>query len=179
MRVRLKYALPAVQIALAVLSVRQSFLWDIAARGNDAPGKHPAFKLLICINLPVSVVLKPILVLPGPTLWDSVMFVTAIGMFWYWIALRIQRYKERRTLFLFAWLPLRITTDMFLIALGASLAWLLIVEARDYPHNSPISPNILGWWFVPTFTSLLLWALGPIFIFGSDLIWCLRREQAR
>ena len=180
MRLRLKYALPILQMALAAIFLRLSFLWDVAARGNDSPGKHPAFILLACLNLPVALFLRPILDLPLPALWDNAMYAAGIGIFWYWVARRVQRYKERRTLFLFAWAPLRVTIDLFLIGIGAFLLWSLIENARSYPHNGRLSPDNLGWWwFIPTLACLLFWMLGLIVVFGTDLTQCLRGMFSR
>jgi hypothetical protein len=126
MRLKLKYVLPLAQMALAVL-----LLWwnDVHMRAAERvmhmPGPTPAFFLLRSINAPVA--------LPR-TLWapylsstlDNVTFIAVIGIFWYWIALNIQSWRERRTLHLFAWVPLRVGVDLFVVAMGGYLVWLFI-----------------------------------------------------
>ncbi len=96
MRVRLKYALPLGQMALAVVFLRLIFLWDVATRMDDMPGKHPAFLLLLYLHLPLMFVLKPLLFGRLPEL---ALLVAAIGVFWYCIALLIHRHNERGTVF--------------------------------------------------------------------------------
>ncbi len=181
MRVRLKYALPLGQMALAVVFLRLIFLWDVAASmaHADMPGKHPAFWLLLCLHLPIMLILKPLLFGSLP---DAALFVAAIGVFWYCIALLIQRYNERRTVFPRAWIALRIAADGVLIAMPTCLGLLLVLEfienARDHRgiNTFPWSDEVWRW-CVPTYGSLLMWILGPIFIFGSDLVRCLRRGR--
>jgi hypothetical protein len=174
MRVRLRYALPLGQMTLAAVCLRLEFLNGVAQRGADSRGLSPAFLLLECFDFPVSFPLKLTLYGYLPALWFGAFSVAAIGMFWYWVALWIDRYNKRRPLFQFVSAPLRIVADVLVIAMGACLGWFLIAEARDYPHNGPLSLDVLGWWFIPTNASLLFWTVGPILIFGKDLIQYLR-----
>lgn len=173
MHLRLKYVLPLVQMALAVVFLRLIFLWDVAARMAhvDMPGKHPAFLLLLCLHLPLMLILKPLLFGRLPQL---AALVAAIGVFWYCIALLSHRHYERGTVFPTRWLALRIVADVMLVAAPTCLGLLFIENVRDYPFIYPRSFD--GWtWFLPTYGSLLMWILGPIYIFGSDLVRCLRR----
>ena len=176
MRVRLRYALPLAQMALAVVFLRLIFLWDVATRGDDMPGRHPAFQVLIYLHLPLMLVFKELLFGRLPEL---AVLVAAIGGFWYWIALLVHRYNERRTIFPPAWGTLRIVADLALITMGASIGWLSIENIRDYPDMySPLPQSFLGWsWFIPTYGFLLMWILSPIVVFGSDLVQYLRRKS--
>lgn len=180
MRVRLKYALPLGQMILAAVCLRLEFLNDVAQRGADSRALSPAFLLLECLDFPISLPLKLTLYGYLSALWFGVFFVVAIGVFWYWVALWIDRHNNRRPLFPFVSAPLRVVADVVLITIGGCLGWFLITAARDYPHNGPLSLDVLGWrWFIPTNASLLFWTLGPILIFGKDLIQCLRRMIVR
>jgi len=173
MRVRLKYALPLGQMALAVVFLRLIFLWDVATRMDDMPGKHPAFLLLIYLHLPLMFVLKPLLF---GRLAELALLVAAIGVFWYCIALLIHRHNERGTVFPTGWVALRIAADVVLIAIPMCLGLLFIESVRDYPNIYALPRSFEGWsWFLPTYGSVLMWILGPIVIFGSDLIRFLRR----
>jgi hypothetical protein len=169
MRVKLKYVLPLAQMALAVVLLRLSYLWMRTITHSDSPGPDPAFSLLLSINAPAALA-RTLWSHRLPYLWDNVTFVAAIGMFWYWIALNIQSWRERRrTLLLFAWTPLRIGADLLVIAGGVCLVWLCL-DAMSGPH--------VPWlWFVPT--SILIWSVGPMFFFGRDLIHCVRRKSPK
>jgi hypothetical protein len=57
------------------------------------PGPAPAFKLLVSINAPVAL-LRAFLYRHLPGYWDDVTFILGIGLFWYWIALNILRFRE-------------------------------------------------------------------------------------
>jgi hypothetical protein len=163
MRVRLKYALPLAQMALAVVFLRLTILWIMATRGDDAPGQHPAFHLLLYLNLPIMPILKRLLF---GSLLDLALLVAAIGVFWYCIALLIHRYKERGTVFPTGWVALRMAADVVLIAMPTCLGPLFVLEfienAKDYPaiNTFPWSDEV-WWWCVPTYGALLMWILGP------------------
>jgi hypothetical protein len=168
MRAKLKYALPLAQMALAVWLLHQSDLWYLAHRRLDAPGRSPASILLWSINAPVaevSTLWQRYVEWP----WDVVISVAVIGMFWYWIALSIQSWRERRKPLFFAWRPLRIAADLLLIATGASLAWFGVLIGGL--HDTYI-PLWIQW-------SCLLWSLVFLVIFGRDLILCFFRKSPR
>jgi hypothetical protein len=173
MRARLKYALPLGQMALAVVFLRLIFLWDLATRMDDMPGKHPAFLLLLYLHFPLMLILKPLLFGRLPEL---ALLVAAIGAFWYCIASLVYRHNERGTVFPTGWVALRIAADVMLVAMPTCLGLLFFENVRDYPEIYVLPQSFEGWsWFLPTYGSLLMWILGPIFIFGSDLVRCLRR----
>jgi hypothetical protein len=133
MRVRLKYALPLGQMAFAVVCIRLTVLWVVARSGDDAPGAHPAFWLLLYLHLPIMLILKPLL---SGSLPDLALLVGAIGVFWYSIALLIQRYNERGTVFPAGWVALRIGADVVLIAMSTCFGVLFGLQyfenLRDY-----------------------------------------------
>jgi len=170
MRVRLKYGLPLAQMALAVALLWWSNRWLTAAiQINDSPSTAPAFTLLVFINAPAALA-RALWFRHVDGLWDDVMFVASIGMSWCWVALNINSWQERSTLLLFTWVPLRLAADLLLIALSGCFVW--FSRRIDIAH--------LPWqWLVPTLTSALIWSVGPVFVFGGDLIHCLRHNTLR
>jgi hypothetical protein len=124
MRLKLKYVLPVLQMVLAFSLLRLSYLSQTGAR-CDMCGPGPAFDLLISINVPVVLArgfwwrsaydgFGPLVAF----LLDDATVVAAVGLLWYWMALNIGAWRDRRTLFTFQWLPLRLTQDVLLIAAG-------------------------------------------------------------
>jgi hypothetical protein len=162
MRLKLKYALPLAQTALAIGLLMWSYLWDRAQRGNDMPGPAPAFKLLVSINAPVGL-LRAFLYRHLPDYWDDVTFILAIGLFWYWIALNILRFREGRSPVMFAWPPLRLFADLLMIASGAFLGWFSIVNGLGF---------LTWWWFVLCSAFYWVWCVVLIVFFGWDFLRC-------
>jgi hypothetical protein len=165
-RVRLKYALPLAQMALAF-----ALIWlsrrELAAAHIHA-GRTPAFDLLALINPPAAI-------LRGSWFnyvdypWSDALFVASIGVFWYLFGLSIDYWRKRKTVLLFTCNPLRVTVDLALIALGPYFIWVLKrVDVADMPWQ----------WEVPALATVFCWLLGPAFIFGRDLIHCLRRKAS-
>jgi hypothetical protein len=182
MRVRLKYLLPLAQMALAAALLRWAFLSDNALKGVvDMLGPNPAFTLFVSINAPVATLAQ--------RLWNRDMpadfgLVAAVGIFWYWIALNIDSWNERRTLVLFAWTPMRVGADLLLIAIGGLLGGVLIENGLDLVNRNRGLPAtvVQGWmwsWFIPNWALLLVWSLGLVVLCGRDLIQCVRRESPK
>lgn len=170
MRLKLKYALPLAQMILAVGLLRCSHFWFMAqAKISDMPGPAPAFTLLVSINAPVAMA-RAFLYRHLPPAWDEVTFILAIGLLWYWVASSILRWKERRSLVMFAWPPLRIFGDLLMIANGAFLGWLYIVHGLGF----------LTWrWFVPSSAFFAMWSLSLIVFFTVDIIRCIHAVTHR
>jgi len=174
MSVKLKYALPLAQMAVAVWLLQWSHLWLRAAHraGAGVIGPAPPFTLLESINAPVA--LFRYMNVPVP--WDDEIFIATIGVFWYWLALNIQSWRERRTLLLFAWKPLRIAADLLLIAMGACLGLfcIFVMTGGLHPFGYATWP-----WLIPIWVSLFMWSLGSLFFLGRDLLHCAFRRSPR
>ena len=157
---------------MAALLLRPSFLYGVATRMDDSPGVHPGFVLLLVLNLPVSVPVKLLFYGRVPTLWFDALLVVTIGLFWYWVALRMLLYGERKTLLTFNSTWMRISTDLLLISVSVFLGWSIVEEIRDYPFM--LSPSRFGgWlWFFPICVSFLFWSLGSMLVFSYDLANC-------
>jgi hypothetical protein len=104
-------------------------------------------------------------------LWELGLTVATIGVLWYWVALNIDSLRERRAILHFAWAPLRIATDLMLTAMGACLGVICVA--------SMVSSLLPLPWRIPTYASLLIWSFVPMFIFGRDLVYCVRRKSPK
>jgi hypothetical protein len=174
MHVKLRYALPAVQIAVAAGLLWWSDQWFKAQmRLQDMPGLAPAFTLCISINAPIALP-RALLFRHLSAYWDYVVLVLAVGVLWYWVALNIESLRRGGNVLMFRWVPLRLAGDLLLIAMGAfwGIAW--VPEARRSLTYWPWAwmPCVLGF--------LVAWSFALIFFFGRDFIRCLRdREPAQ
>jgi hypothetical protein len=177
--VKLKYALPLAQMAIAVVLLRWSnlWLWDATHRLHmDMPGIAPAFTLLVSINLPVASLAQLIWVRYLPASLDNMVLVVAIGIFWYWIALNIDSWRTQRSMVWFAWLPLRILADVAVIIVCGGLGFLEAASLIIIMPSTPLSQ--LGWlWSFPTWAALFFWTFGSIFTLGYDLVHCFLRKS--
>ena len=183
--VKLKYLLPLLQMVLAIGLLRLSNSWVKAMRGvEDIPGPSPAFNLLVCINAPVGAA-RAFWFRYLPGYWVDLTFIVAIGLFWYWIALNINSWRERRMVVMFTWWPMRIAGDLLLIGVGAIL--LVYVYVNQFgvrmaveALRGPLSPGQLAWrWLVPNIGLPLVWSLALIFFFGRDFVHCVLRKKTR
>jgi hypothetical protein len=171
MRVKLRYALPAVQMAVAVGLIWWSDQWFKAQmRLQDMPGPAPAFTLCISINAPIALP-RALLFRHVSGLWDCAIVVLATGGLWYWVALNIESLRREGKVLMFRWLPLRLGGDLLLIAMGAfwGIAWLPEARRNLAPWPWSWMPAVLG--------SLLVWSLGLIFFFGRDFIQSIFRKK--
>ncbi len=174
MRMKLKYALPLVQMALALALLVWSQLWSRAMmRTQDMPGPSPAFTLLVSLNAPVA--------LPRtfwfrylPDRWDDVTFIVAIGLLWYWVALNVQSWRQQRMAYTFSRTPLRLTCDFVLISVG--IFWGFTSWSETVSRYLPIAWS--GWlWFVLRMGLQLTWCVMLILFFGRDFIHCILAKK--
>ena len=154
-RWKLRLILPLVQMGSAAWLLRLSFLYDVATRNHNMPGRHPGFFLLLLVNFPVSLPLQLLRPHSEPSVWFGIVSVLIIGLFWYGIALWILAYRERHALFKPDRTWLRVSADLLLMAMGIFLVWVVVGEFRDYPFM--ISPSHFGGWF--WFAPICLFAL--------------------
>jgi|HubBroStandDraft_6_1064221.scaffolds.fasta_scaffold1643653_1 hypothetical protein len=156
------------QMALGVVLLRWSYVSTIAAERGGNLGPAPAFTLLMSINAPVALGRVFWFHFYTPYLWDVVVTIVLIGALWYWVALNIDSWQERRMILQFKWAPLRIGTDLLAIALGAMLGLLC----------APISYLPVPW-LIAAWASALMWAFGPMLFYGRDLVCCIRRKSPK
>jgi hypothetical protein len=171
MRVKLRYALPAAQMALSVGLLWWSDRWfKVQMLLQDMPGPAPAFTLCISINAPIALP-RALLFRHVSASWDYVVLVLAAGMLWYWVALNIESLRREGKVLMFRWVPLRVVGDLMLIAMGVFWGLTFVAETRALRQPRPLS----GWlWASGIFCPLLAWSLALIFFFGRDLIQCVR-----
>jgi hypothetical protein len=164
MRMKLKYALPLAQMALAVALIWWHH-WELARMRHPAGVTGP-FTLLVLINAPAAMVrMLWFNYVDDP--WDEMLLVASIGVFWYLVGLILDYWQRQDTFLLLTWKPIRVAADLALIALGPYFIWLLRrVDVADMPWQ----------WEAPALACVFGWLLGPAFIFGRDLIQCIRSK---
>jgi hypothetical protein len=184
-RIRLQYGLPLAQFALAVALTMCAAPFERKEVGMcDSPGPNPALKLLDSLNAPVALFDKVYQWwLSGnfsrDTYGDRASYVVHIAppavillLFWYWVALNIIGWRERRRVLLFQSVPLRVCADGFFIAEG--LLW-GIYGLGDFFRHYPgyLSGGCYGSLSPPFYclsTALaLVWCTMLIYLFGGDL----------
>lgn len=173
MRVKLRYTLPEVQMALAIGAFWWSDRWfRVQMRLQDMPGPAPAFTLLMALNAPLAL-LRAFYYRFLPEFWYRVAFVATIGLFWQWVGANIESWRRNREVLTFHRAPLRILADLVLIALGILCGIWFAGEWREVgPLSWPSLPWILG--FVGP---LVTWSLALTLFFGRDFIHCARRRK--
>jgi len=165
--VRIRYLLPLAQMALATAIILWSSHWyDTIGKFDDSPGYPTPFEFLVIMSGPASLARK---------LWfvridwgySELLFVASIGLCWYGLALIIDSWRWRGTLFPFGRISLRLTADALLI--GMSVLFV------GYFHDVNIA--LMPWeWSVPSFAFFVFWALAPILFSGLDIERCLHRR---
>jgi hypothetical protein len=175
MHVRLRYALPAAQMLLAVGLVWWSDRWfEVQMRLQDMPGPAPAFQLCACINAPVALV-RSLCFRHLSHYDDSIALVIAVGALWYWVALNVESWRRDRMVLTFRWAPVRISTDLLLVAMGVLFGCWFVAEGGIL---SPSPWPLASWlWIAGLLTPLLGWSLALIFSFGRDFIHCIRGRK--
>ncbi len=190
MRVKLKYALPTVQMALVFVLLKMSDDWMMNAmrHGADMPGPGPSSSLLLSINLPLALV-GAFFFHSVPPFWDRIAYAIVVGLFWYWVALNIRSWKTAKALVMFRCKPLRATTDLVLIGIGLLVAMLVWSESHFFvaifadgirnPSATLASSytTSLWLWSVPTVGIYVAWIPVLIFFLGRDFIHCLLHKN--
>jgi hypothetical protein len=109
-----------------------------------------------------------------PELWDRCVFISAIAILWYWVALNVESWRRDRKVLAFSWLPLRLTADLLLIALGVFWGVVFTTQGRLIHADLELSSPLLAF---PVLGLLLAWSLALVFFFGRDLIHCVRERR--
>ncbi len=174
MRVRLRYVLPAAQMLVALGLYRWSDVWfETLKAHHEVLADSPAFTLLVSLNAPLAI-MRVLYYRHVSELWDRVVFVLAVGLLWYWVALSIESWRANRTLVTFSWAPLRLAADLLMLALGAFWGLSLIFQGHQmYLELVAFS----SWLWVPgVFASVLAWSLALIYFPIRDFV---QRGRAR
>ena len=194
MRVKVDYALPATQMALAVALLWWNQLLMLASRRRcDMPGATPASSLLHSVNAPLAhevwgSILYKLYIWDNALLANDVALIAAVGLFWYWVALNIRSWRQRRTVLMFSWRPARFTLDAFLVAYGALFGLIGLFGWYEAIRFAPSTAHGIGCfgpnlWFnllpsIATGGIYLAWSLVLISFFGRDFIHCALRKTA-
>ncbi len=132
---------------------------DMAAMRHPPRNTGP-FTLLVFINPPAAMA-RSLWLKCVDNPWDEILLVASIGVLWYWVGLNVNSWQKRRTLLMFTSVPLRVVTDLALMAFSSYFLWFF--RNFDVAH--------LPWqWRTPELALVLCWLVGPPFIFGRDLI---------
>ena len=169
---KVKYALPILQMLLAVVLLIWTDRWLRAElRTHSVSGTPTPFSLLCAINAPVALLRELWVRCYLLGWWDVIVFVAAIGVFWYWVALNIHSWRQTRRVLMFSWAPLRLAGDA--VAVGTGALWLFIYWREPRSHYMPAWPN----WIDFLMALLIMWSVVLIFFFGRDLIHCVLRKN--
>jgi hypothetical protein len=179
-------------LAVALLWWNQRLMLA-SRRVCDMPGPTPASSLLHSVNAPLALevwgaFLYKLHIADNAELANEVALIAAVGLFWYWVALNIRSWQQRRTVLMFSWRPVRFSLDVFLVIYGVLFGLIglyggyeAIRFAPSTAHrNGCFGPNL---WFnlLPSLATAgihLAWSLILIFLFGRDFIQALRRTSA-
>jgi hypothetical protein len=165
-RLKLRYVLPLVQMALAVALLWQSNLWfKEAVRLSDIPGPSPAFELCRSINAPIAL-FQALWFRYASSSADNIVFVLAVGALWYWVGVNFESWRRYRAVLVIRRKSLRLAIDLVLFAMGVLLAIVFMSEMRKVlPYFDPRSL-----WSLAIFGPYVLWSLVLMFFFGRDFI---------
>ena len=182
MRPKLRYALPLLQVLLAVALLVWAERWERAHMRQDMPGIPPPDTLLTAINFPLAMpralvfryfsLHRPLLLPYLWGWWGDIALVAAIWMFWYWVSLNIESWHQSRRVSVFSWKPLRLAGDT--IAVGVGAIWPFV-----YRYKVALPYSLTDWlWFVPCLGFPFLWSAALILLFGRDFVQCLLTSKA-
>lgn len=198
---KIKYALPAAQMVFAcVLVAGIQAQWNAfihTRHGCDSPGPPPLSDVLIAINAPLAVPRAFWEALPGaflggghylPFYWSAGIMVAAVGLFWCWVALNVQAWRQHRMVLMFRWRPARFVIDTLIAVSGLLTGLLGATEMSDAARELR-----LGWLgnrcFLPIWVdeasaiivpcALLCWSFVLVFFYGRDFIYCARGKTPR
>ena len=180
-RLRLRWILPIAQILIAFGLYRWSDVWFRArmatARGEPFMAPSPGFTLLVLLNAPIAF-LRSFYTRHLPEVWDRALFIFAICLFWYWIALNIEQFPAKKTVTTFAIRPVRVLSDVLVMAVGSLVG--LSAVSRAWWWIPRMAMPIPEWlWRLGALISLLGWCFILLFFFGRDLALCATRRKPR
>ena len=166
MNLKLKLGLPLLQLTLALGLLVASDLWEEARPPQcTGPEASPALKWLLSIDIPV--VVPVVLLFPHlPNPWSQTTLFAAIGLLWYWVALTLVSWQERRTVSLFSFVPLRLIGDFLSLGYGV---YLISLCCQDLVHSDLLD----SWSDWVQFLLRVAWSFLLILPFGWDFIRCM------
>jgi hypothetical protein len=183
MHLKLRYVLPLIQIALAVVLLWQSQVWFEAVRHRfDMPGTAPHSLLLLAINAPITV-LRVLWYRHMNYYMDMAILIAMIGILWYWVGLNVESLRTSGQVLALDRMPLRIAADLLLIALGFFFGFVYVHDELTHRELASAKFAVLHVWLRTPFRVTLTffwisWPVALIFFFGRDLIHILRRNPA-
>jgi hypothetical protein len=183
---KIRYVLPPVQMAIAMaLLLWNDTLLLASRRWCDMPGASPASRLLTSIDAPVallSMAWDRYLSYP----WNVAARLGAVGIFWYWVALNMEAWRERKEILMISLRPARWTLDVLLFLSGFVLGVIGAEDMYEVIRYAPFAtrPGCFGpypWLtIVPdaTVACLLLgWSFVLVYFFSRDFVHSIRRSR--
>lgn len=118
----------------------------------------------------------------------EIAFTLTVGVFWYWIALNIERWSKRREVFLSARRHWRLLTDLLLVSDGVMLGLYAVTKdlavtaifrgMRGQDLLNRFEGFYFGWpWWIAFVFFHLGWSIVLIFFFGRDFVQCLSKKK--
>jgi hypothetical protein len=168
-------------MSLAIGLYRWSDAWLMAkmaaVRGEPYMGPSPGFTLLVLLNAPLAF-LRAFYTRHLPEVWDRAVLILAIGLFWYWIALNIEKFPLKRTVTTFALPTLRVTSDLVVMAVAGLVGISDVSRAWWWLPRMDV-PDPQGLWMLGSHLCLLTWSFVLLFFFGRDLVLLAIRRSAQ
>ncbi len=98
--------------------------------------------------------------------WELIPLVLTTGLLWHWVALNVASLRNYRELFLFKSLPLRVSANSLLFALGVLLGF---VNAESMRGDYLLSLTTGPWWIYVIVLFQVFWPAALILFPGYDL----------
>jgi hypothetical protein len=182
MRIKLKYALPLVQMLVAWAVLDWTWLFRYFAFNNWGP--TPPIWFVMMMSFPSSEVVLLAMRWSEPdrlNLWLFMwLFIALVGVLWYWVLRNVEAFRETGRPWLHLRPALRVAEDVALIALGF---FSLFVALTDFHLDFVLEgPRVAGRFWPWAFGAVLCnmgWFVGLVFFFGRDLVQTLRSSNPR
>lgn len=169
MRIKLKYALPLVQMVVAWAVMDWTWLFHYFAFNNWGP--TPPMWFVAMIDFPASEILLLALRwsdLGRLGLW---LFIALVGVLWYWVLRNVEEWRETGRLWLHDRRAARVAEDIALIAFGCiSLAVAQMDFHLQIVLEGPRAAGRLWPWAAGAVLCNLGWFVGLVFFFGRDMV---------
>ena len=177
MRIKLKYALPVVQmlVAWAVLD----WDWLFCYFAFNSWGDTPPMWFVMMMDFPASEV--------GLLVWrwsiysrlNLWLYIALVGALWYWVLRNVEAWRETGRPWLHLRPALRIAEDLALIALGFFSLFVALTDFHlDFALEGPRAAGRFWPWTVGAVLCNLGWFVGLVYFFGRDLIQTLRSKSS-
>ena len=105
-----------------------------------------------------------------PFPWSGVAAIAVTGLLWYWVALNLIEFRQRRQVIMFERVPLRIAGDLLLIISGVVLGLFCAMNVSQGPLFDMPHIGSKWFWYLPAIAFQFGWAVALISLFGRDVL---------